>query len=73
MVWKRKPIGDAEDLEALGDEVEAGRRPVALVRSRRHGGDGMRLNGITRPARASTTAKMTRASTRMSSGAALLT
>lgn len=29
---EEKPIGDAEDLEAIADEVEAGRGPVALVR-----------------------------------------
>jgi len=29
---KENPIGDAEDLEALADEVEAGSGPVALVR-----------------------------------------
>jgi PHD/YefM family antitoxin component YafN of YafNO toxin-antitoxin module len=29
---KEKPIGDAEDLEVLADEVEAGSGPVALVR-----------------------------------------
>ena len=29
---EEKPIGDAEDLDAIADEVEAGRGPVALVR-----------------------------------------
>lgn len=29
---EEKPIGDAGDLEAIADEVEAGRGPVALVR-----------------------------------------
>lgn len=29
---KEKPIGDAEALEAIADEVEAGRSPIALVR-----------------------------------------
>ena len=29
---KEQPIGDGEDLEAIADEVEAGRGPVALVR-----------------------------------------
>ena len=29
---KEKPIGDAGDLEAILDEVEAGHGPVALVR-----------------------------------------
>jgi PHD/YefM family antitoxin component YafN of YafNO toxin-antitoxin module len=29
---KEKPIGDADALEAIADEVEAGRGPVALVR-----------------------------------------
>jgi len=29
---EEKPIGDAGDLEAIADEVEAGRGPVAVVR-----------------------------------------
>jgi PHD/YefM family antitoxin component YafN of YafNO toxin-antitoxin module len=29
---EEKPIGDAEDLDAIADEVEAGGGPVALVR-----------------------------------------
>jgi PHD/YefM family antitoxin component YafN of YafNO toxin-antitoxin module len=33
---EEKPIGDAEDLEAIADEVEAGRGPVALVRPGHH-------------------------------------
>jgi PHD/YefM family antitoxin component YafN of YafNO toxin-antitoxin module len=29
---EEKPIGESEDLEAIADEVEAGRGPVAVVR-----------------------------------------
>ncbi len=29
---KERPIGDAEELEAIADEVEAGDGPIALVR-----------------------------------------